>query len=328
MRFQRQAVLEEIGKKGQGMLKKAAAVVVGVGAIGTSAAELLARAGIGNLVLIDNEKVELSNLHRQTLFDEKDIGSFKVDAAERRLKKINSKIKIMIYNKRLSSNNINKMVDYKNIILDCTDNLGTRFLVNEFAVKNKVPWIYAAAIRTRGTVFNVMPGKACLRCFLRNETDIERCEDVGILNTITSIVASIQVTQAIKLILGRDYEKDMIRFDAWNNEFTKIKVRKNQGCPVCSGRYRELSRKNDFTIKLCRTKGNYSVKTSRSLKLDLGKIKKSLSGFEIVRDTPLILMVKNKNAGNIVIHEYGEIVFRDVKEKGAIKELSERILGV
>src|SRR3989344_2567536 len=212
MRYTRQEIFSEIGKDGQNKLGKSSVVIVGLGALGSVSAELLARAGIGKLILIDRDIVELSNLQRQSLYDEGDIGKPKALAAKEKLNKINSEVEIDFYVEDLNSGNINEIIsingNYNNVknnkkyiknnkntdlILDCTDNLETRFLINDFSVKNRISFIYSSAVGSKGYVFNVIQKKtACLKCFLKEAAQLGTCETVGVLNTITNLISSIQ----------------------------------------------------------------------------------------------------------------------------------------
>src|SRR3989344_2817250 len=178
MRYIRQEIFKEIGKIGQQKIGKSAIAIVGLGALGSVSAELLARAGISRLILIDRDVVELSNLQRQSLFDESDIGKPKALAAKEHLNKINSDVEIDFFIDDLNYNNINKIIPIKNpnneknnkqvknqisLILDCTDNLESRFLINDFSTKNKIPFIYSSAVESKGYVFDIIPNKtACL----------------------------------------------------------------------------------------------------------------------------------------------------------------------
>ena len=198
MRYSRQEILKQIGKNGQEKLKKSAVIIIGLGALGTTAAELLTRLGIGNLILIDRDFIELTNLHRQHLFDESSIGKQKSIQAMQELKKINGDINIKAYFDNLDYTNINELVK-GDLILDCTDNLETRFLINEFSIQNKIPWIYAACIGSIGYIFNIIPGKVCFNCIFKETLNLETCETFGILNTISNLIASIQVNESIKI---------------------------------------------------------------------------------------------------------------------------------
>ncbi len=314
MRYSRNEVLKEIREKGQETLRNKTVVIVGVGAIGTVSSELLARMGV-NLILIDKDEIEESNLGRQTLFTWKDVGKSKVKVAKEKLLEINNEIRIRTIDKTLSKDNLDILKG--DLILDCTDNMATRFLINEYCVKNKIPWIHAAAIKTKGVLFNVIPGKACFSCVYPKGKDIESCEDVGVLNTVTSNIASLQVTEAVKILLNKKIENKLMRLDLWKNTFDKIEVKRNSNCKVCDGN----GINNDFSIKLCKTKASYSVKPIKNLKLDLSKIKKK---FNVTIETPILLVIKEDNE-EIIIHDFGEIVFKTLKDEDKIRDIAMRI---
>jgi len=227
MRYSRQERLKEIGGKGQSILSKKTVTIVGLGALGTNTAQLLARSGI-NLKLIDFDKVDLTNLQRQALYEESDINKQKVKTSFNKLKKINSEIKIEIFNERLNNNNLNLL--NSDLVIDCTDNLTARFLINDYCY-NKIPWIHTAAIKYTGVIFNILPKKPCLKCIYKTNLDLERCEEFGVLNTIVSLTSSIAATQAIKILLKKPIEESLIRFNIWSNEIEKIKV--NKTCEKC-----------------------------------------------------------------------------------------------
>jgi len=225
MRYLRHEQL--IGKPAQKSLQKKTIAIVGLGALGTNTASLLARAGI-SLKLIDFDNIELSNLQRQSLYDEQDIGKPKALVAEKKLKKINSEIKIQAFNELLSSKNTGILK--ADLVIDCTDNLTTRFLINDYCYNN-IPWIHSAAIQYTGVIFNILPKKPCLRCLYRKNTDLGMCSSLGVINTLPSAIASIASTQAIKILLNQQPEERLIRLNIWNNAIEKIIVRKQ--CPKC-----------------------------------------------------------------------------------------------
>lgn len=218
-----------LGEKNQKKLEKSTITIVGIGALGTVAANLLARSGI-NLILIDRDMVDETNLQRQILFDEKDIGRMKADEAEKKLKQINPKIKIKSYSTEINRNNLDLIRG--DVILDCVDNMKTKMLLNDYAIKNKIPLVHGAAVREIGTIFNVMPGGPCLRCVYKEKINIETCATVGVLNTLTAVIGSMQAMEAIKIITNEDYEKDLLRINIWKNTITRIKIKKDKKC-VC-----------------------------------------------------------------------------------------------
>ena len=226
-RYVRQEIF--ICKKEQKKLGKSKVVVIGLGALGGLTSELLVRAGIGEIILVDNDKIEIENLQRQHLYNEKDVGEYKVKVAKKKLTEINSKVKINVVFNMLNKDNLS-ILD-SDLVLDCTDNFEARFLINEYCVLHKIPWIYASAIRDKGNILVVKD--ICFNCVFGYRKTFEKCASVGILNTITSLVSSVQVNEAIKLLTGKKYEKDLLRFDLGSNSFERVKVSKKKNCEVC-----------------------------------------------------------------------------------------------
>lgn len=325
MRYIRQEIFKEIGKKGQEKLGKSTVAIVGLGALGSNSAELLARAGIEKLILIDRDIVELSNLQRQRLFDETDIGKPKALAAKEHLKEINNEVEIISIIDDLNFENINKILN-KNIglILDCTDNLETRFLINDFVIKNNLPFIYSSAVGAKGYVFSIIPNKtACLRCFLKEAAQLDTCETVGVLNTITSLISSLQVNEAIKIILGKNYEKNLLFFDVWKNELLKIKVDKNKNCICCSKHnFEHLTGKSQSKIiKLCGD-NVHQVKTKAIDKKQFNELKNKLKRIGKVADFGYCINFDNK----LTIFQDGRALVKAKDEKGA-KSLYSKFVG-
>ena len=273
MRYSRQEIFSKIGKKGQEILLDSRIAIIGLGAIGSVCAELLVRAGIGNLVIVDRDLIELSNLQRQSLYDEDGVGKSKAIQAKEKLSKINSGINIKAFPNDLNFENINEIIGKVDLILDCTDNLDTRFLINEYSLKKNIPWIYGGAIEDRGFVLLIKPGKFCFRCIFNEASNLDTCDTVGVLNTITHSIASIQVNEAIKYLLNEDYEGELIKFDIWNNELKKFKVKRKENCLVCKGNFEYLNgKKGANIIKFC-SSGNYQIRNGN---IDLNKIKSRL----------------------------------------------------
>ncbi len=253
-RYSRQIVLEKIGKEGQEKLSEKKALVVGLGGTGGLISQLLVRAGIGKLYISDRDYVSLSNIHRQTLFNENDVGKLKVQAALNYLKSINSDVDIIPIYQGISSSNVEIYVKNVDIVMDGTDNFITRYIINDACVKNNVPWIYSAAISTYGSVMAIIPGKtACLRCMIRDLPEVrETCSTVGVLNSLPSLVASLAVTLAYKVLLENYSESAMYYIDGWSLSIDKIIVMKNDLCPACSlHKFEFLSEKYEKIDNLC-----------------------------------------------------------------------------
>ncbi len=207
-RYSRQVLFAGIGPQGQGRIEQARVAVVGVGATGAAAAGLLARAGVGTLTLIDRDFVEESNLQRQVLFDEADARDSlpKAEAARRKIAGFNSEVRVEAQIADLIPGNIHELLAEADIILDATDNFETRYLLNDYAVEQGKPWIYAAAVGSYAVTMNILPGEtACLACIFPALPGgaVETCDTAGILNTAVNLAASIEVTEALKWITGR-----------------------------------------------------------------------------------------------------------------------------
>jgi molybdopterin/thiamine biosynthesis adenylyltransferase len=230
-----------IGREGQQKLAAARIALVGCGATGSALASLLARAGVGSIRIIDRDYVEPSNLQRQSLFDEADaVQSLpKAIAAARKISAFNSQIVIEPVVADLVPANIESRLEGVQLVLDGTDNFETRYLINDFAVKTSVPWIYTAAVGSYGITLNVLPGKtACLACVFPDPPRgaFETCETAGILNSAVNLAASISATEAIKLIVGADQQlrRTLLSFDLWRNERAEVAAAKPRpGCRAC-----------------------------------------------------------------------------------------------
>jgi len=339
MRYIRQEIFKEMGKNGQKKLSKSTVAVVGLGALGSNSAELLARAGIGKLLLIDRDIVELSNLQRQSLFDENDVGKAKAASAKDHLGKINSNINIDFFIDDLNFENIGKILS-KNIglILDCTDNLETRFLVNDFSVKNKIPFIYSSSVGSKGYVFNVIPNRnnPCLRCFLKEATQLDTCETVGVLNTITNLISSIQVNEALKILLNKKLnvselvrtrsqlpEKNLLFFDVWKNEFLKIKINKNKNCVCCvKNNFEYLNgKKSSRIIKLCGD-NIYQIKSKSIDKNQFNDLKNKLQKISKLIDFGYCINFDNK----ITIFQDGRALIK-AKDENEAKSMYSKFVG-
>lgn len=325
MRYIRQEIFSEIGKKGQEKIRKSAVAVIGLGALGSNSAELLARAGIGKLILIDRDIVELSNLQRQSLFDESDVGKPKASQSKEKLKKINNEVGFNVFIEDLNFENIGKILNANNkidLILDCTDNLETRFLINDFCIKSKIPFVYSSAVGSKGYVFNVIPGKtACLRCFLKEAKNLDTCETAGVLNTITNLISSIQANEAIKILLNKDYEKNLLFFDIWKNELLKINVNKN--CICCAkNNFEYLSgKKSSRIVKLCGD-NVYQIKTKSIDKKQFTNLKNKLKKIGKLVDFGYCVSFDNK----ITIFADGRALVKAKGEKEA-KSVYSRFVG-
>lgn len=237
-RYSRQLLLNEVDFEGQEKLLSAAVMLVGVGGLGTTAAQLLASAGVGRLVLWDDDIVDLSNLPRQPLYSTDQVGMPKVEAAAIRLKAINPGCQIETYQTRPDMDNAIDAVKLVDIILDCTDNYASRCLINKLAVSNNKPLVVGAGVRFEGQVMTFQnQGGPCYGC-LSSQLPIEDvpCREVGVLNSLVSTIASLQVQATLKHIIGINSIADgrLLMVDGKYDQFDTFNVTKNPGCSICS----------------------------------------------------------------------------------------------
>jgi len=233
-RYSRQLVLKNIGAKGQEKILSAHILIVGVGGLGCPAAENLVRSGIGNIGLIDDDIVDLSNIHRQSLFDTKDVNKSKVIVAKKKLKAINPNTKIKTYKKRLNNKNIKEIIKNYDLIIDGSDNFETKFLLNDICLKYKKKLITGAISKFDGHIFTFnFKGKktASLRDFYQEEEisdDILNCEFEGVLGTTATIIGAVQANEAIKMIteIGQNLNNEILIIDLLNLNFRKVKFKK------------------------------------------------------------------------------------------------------
>ena len=244
LRYSKQILLKKVGFVGQKKISKAKVLIVGVGGLGCPLVLYLTNVGIGNIGIVDHDKVDLSNLNRQILFNTRDVGKFKVIQAKNKLKKINKKIKINIYKQKIIKNNIKNILNKYDIICDCSDNFSTRYLLNDYCLKKKKILISAAISKFEAHLFHFNFSKSipCYRCFMPEIPEVEnKCDSEGILPTVAGIAGTLQANEVIKSILNKKngLVGKMIVFNTLSLDFRKIKLTKNPNCIL------DCSRKND-----------------------------------------------------------------------------------
>ncbi|PYY10629.1 MAG: thiamine biosynthesis protein ThiF [Acidobacteria bacterium] len=331
-RYSRQALFAPIGPEGQKRIRQSKVAVVGCGAIGASACILLTRAGVGNLRIIDRDYVEASNLQRQLLFDEEDARQSlpKAEAAARKIAAINSEVVVEAYVKDLTPQTAH-LLEEVNLILDCTDNFETRYLINDFAVKSGIPWIYAAAVGSYAVTMNVLPGEtACLACIFAEPPrgTFATCETAGILNGAANLVASLQVTEALKLIVGahESLRRSLLSFDLWSNERSEISTATPLGnCSVCvERRFDYLEGKSRPQITLC---GRNSVQIhERERPVDFSEMSSRLSPHGQVRYNEMVLKFW-REAYEMTLFRDGRAIIKGTTDPTVARSLYAKFVG-
>ena len=297
-RYSRQTLFHGIGAEGQRRLASGRVAIVGCGATGSALAGLLARAGVGTLRIIDRDYVEPSNLQRQSLFDEKDaLESLpKAIAAARKIASFNSEIAVEAEVNDLTPANIEGLLEGMDLILDGTDNFETRYLLNDYAVKQSIPWIYSAAVGSYGVTMNILPGKtACLACIFPDSPRgmVETCETSGILNSAVNVVASIAVTEVLKLLVaGPDapqLRRTLLSFDLWTNQHGEISAAQPRpDCRACGTKdFIHLAGEGRAHITLC---GRNSVQIHEHQRpIDFAEMDRRLQPHGVVRHNDFVL---------------------------------------
>lgn len=238
IRYSRQLMLKEVGFDGQQKLKKAKVLIIGVGGLGCPAALYLAASGIGEITLVDADKVELTNLQRQVLYKINHLGQSKTQAAKKSLASLNNEIIINTVNEKLSADNAKKLISNADIVLDCSDNFTTRYLINRECVSLQKVLISAAAIVTKGQLMafdNRQQGTGCYQCIFEpsEQQAALNCENSGVLSPLLGVMGSMQATFALNYILGHMHSNQFISFDAMTFEQQKIVFSANSDCEIC-----------------------------------------------------------------------------------------------
>ena len=239
MRYNKQITVKEFGQQTQETLSQSTIAIIGCGALGSLQSELLTRMGVGKLRIADGDRVTIGNIHRQLLFSEKDAqeNMLKVVAAKTKLQKINSEVEITKFAKFITEDNISAFIDGASIVLDATDDIAIRFLINDSCLKTGIPWIYTGVAGTQGLIMPVLPHGPCLRCLYPEPPDKERvvnCNNSGILPATVTMAVSMQINQALKILTGEAEAGTLIKFDCWKPRVQRLKVNAVPGC-ICAG---------------------------------------------------------------------------------------------
>lgn len=242
-RFERQMRFQPFGRAGQERLATKSALVVGVGALGGAIAQSLVRSGIGRLVLVDRDFVETTNLPRQVLFDERHArdGALKVDAARESLARIGGPTRIETHAEHLDADNMEGLARGVDVVLDGTDNLSTRYLVNDYAVERGVPWVYGGVVSANGLVLAVVPGAGpCLRCLFPEPappSSLPTCETAGVLQPAVAAVAAFQAGLALRLLVDpTGFSPRLVEIEAWDGSARALALERDPACPCCARR--------------------------------------------------------------------------------------------
>ena len=334
-RYSRQIRYAHIGQEGQEKLLSASVVIAGMGALGCVSANELVRAGIGHLRFIDRDLVELSNLQRQVLYTEADAADAvpKVFAAAEHLKAVNSEVEIEPVFGDLNAGNIDRLFSGADLVVDATDNLETRYLINEYCVEHGIPWVYGGAVGSEGMTAAFVPGGPCFCCFsghtgTSGQAGGRTCSTVGVLNSLTATVASLQVTEALKILTGSGaVRKDVLYMELWDNEFYTIPLEKNPDCPVCAHRrYTYLGNiSGTQAISVC-GKNAYQIVPSGKKAPDFRELSERLSSLGTVTVKAYYLEFSSPSA-SFKLFKDGRAIISNADTEGRAKSVYSEYIG-
>ncbi|RFU67516.1 thiamine biosynthesis protein MoeB [Peribacillus saganii] len=334
-RYSRQELFAPIGKEGQVKLQNAKVLIIGAGALGSASAEMLARAGIGNITIVDRDYVEWSNLQRQQLYTEEDAKKKlpKAIAAKMRLQQINSEIIINSLIADINGLNIEELIKGKSVIVDATDNFETRMVINDAAVKQNIPFIFAACVGSYGLTFPVIPGESpCLHCLLHHlPAQGMTCDTAGVISPAIQIVAGYQVTSVLKLLTGHKLTASVQSFDVWKNENAEINVSrlKKANCQTCGTEpaYPYLTFEYQTKTAVLCGRDAVQIRPGASRTLSLTDLSLSLRG--LVSDlivNPYLLSCSFENH-RIVLFQDGRALIHGTNEPSKARSIYNRIIS-
>lgn len=336
-RYSRQILFPGIGRDGQEKLSKARVLLVGCGALGASHAEMLARAGVGFLRIVDRDFVEYTNLQRQTLFSEADARTRlpKSIAARNRLAEINSEIEIEPIVADVNHSNIENFIKDCDLVIDGTDNFQTRYLVNDACVKHKKTWIYGAAVSGYGVTMTIVPGETpCLRCIFEEMPEAgssPTCDTAGVIQPIIAVVSAVQVTEALKILTGNlaKLHKSLMQFDVWENDWRRIGTgAPNLECETCGrGDFEFLEAENrEFSAVLC-GRNAVQINPSKSSRIDLSMLAGRLSSLGDVKHNEYLVRLTLADY-ELTVFADARVIVRGTDDVAVARSLYAKYIGV
>jgi molybdopterin-synthase adenylyltransferase len=335
-RYSRQILFNGIGREGQARICASRVVLVGCGALGAVQASLLVRAGVGELRIIDRDFVDETNLQRQILFDEEDVRAVlpKAVAAENKLRVVNSLVKVEGVVEDVNPSSIERLLGGFDLIMDASDNFDVRYLVNDFSVKNGIPWVYGACVGANGLTFPILPGETpCLRCIFENKPPAGigmSCDTAGVIGPIVGMVASMQVAEAMKILSGaRDQvSRKISSLDLWINRHEMVELpARSPECPCCGRHeYPFLDGMLGADVTTLCGRNSVQIRRQEGTRVNLDAIARRLG--------PLAQLEQNKFLLRAVIDGYQLTVFSDGRaiingtyDMGVAKSLYARYIG-
>lgn len=335
-RYSRQQLFSPIGEKGQKLLKQKHVLIIGVGALGSASAEALVRAGVGKLTIIDRDYVEWSNLQRQQLYTEQDAQDKvpKVIAAKKRLQSINSEVEISVSILDACTERLVPLLANVDVMVDATDNFDVRFMINDFAQKYQIPWVYGSCVGSYGATYTIVPGKTpCYHCLLKAVPNSGMtCDTVGIISPTVQIVAAYQVAEVLKLLVGDEaaLRKKYLTFDVWQNQHYEINVDKirDSDCPTCGPNptYPYLAYENQTKIDVLCGRDAIQIRPAKPIHYNLDQLAVQLRPYGDIQKNPYLVSCQAEDY-RLVIFQDGRVVLHGIRDLQKAKTIYYRLLG-
>jgi adenylyltransferase/sulfurtransferase len=334
-RYSRQLLLDRIGEEGQAKLKAGRIVIVGCGATGSNLANMLARSGVGHIILIDRDFVELDNLQRQVLFDEADVEQPKAVTAAAKLRAVNSDIILDAHVCDFNASNAEDLVKDADLILDGTDNMSTRFIINDIANKLGIPWIYSGAVGTYGMTMNIPAAEdqPCFRCFLPKQPRpgaLQTCDTAGVINTIPQLITAYSGTEALKYLTGHNLEGGkLIISDIWDTDFRVVSIPKVEECPCCSEHNYEFLalEKCNLCTTLCGRNAVQVRPAGHEGEINFKNLQGTLEKVGTVKITDYTLIFKTKEH-HITLFKDGRAIIQGVSDESEALSIYSKYIGL
>lgn len=338
-RYSRQERFTPLGSIGQQHLSQATVLIVGAGALGSSSAETLVRAGVGKVIIADRDYVEWSNLQRQQLFTEQDAQDRmpKAIAAQRRLQQINSAVNIEAHITDVTADEMADLVQNVDLIMDATDNFETRLIINDISQKYNIPWIYGGCVGSYGITFTIVPHQTpCLQCLMESAPlGGDTCDTSGIIPPAVQMVVAHQCTEAIKILSGnRDQLRGtLLSFDLWNNEQVSIKMSaaRKENCPSCGNHpsYPHLTQAGQSKTEVLCGRDTVQIRPAQTITLDLQQTAQRLARLEEnqIQVTPFLISMTMLTGQRMVIFRDGRVMVHGTKDIAEARTLYHRYFG-
>lgn len=334
-RYSRQTIFKYFGEAGQEKLLSSRAAIIGLGALGTVIANNLCRSGVGFLRLIDRDYVEISNLQRQTLYNEQDAAEQlpKAIAAYNHLSKVNSEIMLEPVVADVNSSNIEDFIKDVDVVLDGSDNAEVRYLINEACHKHQIPWIYGGAIGGSGMTMNILQKEGpCYRCIMPHAStpgSYPTCSTVGVLNMATGIIASLESSEAVKILIeSPQVRHSLFYLDIWDNSADYVEVSKNPNCPTCAHNTYEFlgQMKGSYATSLC-GRDSIQIVPGMPVTIDLERFAEKMKKAGIVSVNRFMLSFDDGNRSFNLFPD-GRAIIKNVKDESAAKSVYAEYIGL